>query len=779
MQIRPSAAGAMSTSGTSRHIDADCNQPGAILAQLADPDLVSRHRPGRCLGCNGRLDDAELVGTSPALAHGELLPGRWALTTRLTRCQAPFAKVLAAYRQLLAARSRSPAWSPVGEPGKVTTSLTPVPPHRWTLTPPGDTTPRDANPSAPCLPHLAHCRSAGLRLRMVRATGWPPTGLEPAHEPTLQLSHMPNEPPESTSESHQSSVRSLVGGLLIGRGWQVARLATTSFIGGLAEAAFLVLITRSAFAVAEGAQSLKLFSDQSISLTAGVGAALALVLIRVLAASSAVWQSATLTTEVVTHTRYELSTAFLEAAWPVQQADRAGRLQELLTTFVSQGTALLTNLTTTVVSGFSLLALLGTAVFVDPIGALAVITGALILGFALRPLRRIVRARAQETAASGIRFASSLNEISQLGMEVHVFHLQRQAERRVRELVDKNANDERRLNITRGLVAPAYTGLAYLAIVGALVTISIMNPTDIAALGAVMLVMLRSLSYGQTIQTTIAAITGAIPYIEQLNGQIEAYHDGRQHDGGVPIGEIGQLKLLNVTFSYEPGKVVLHDLTLTIDRNEIIGIIGPSGGGKSTLVQLLLGLREQDSGTILSAGRPISELSRSEWARRVTFVPQVSHLIAGSVADNIRLMRDHVSQGDIEHAARLAHLSDDIAGFVGGYEREVGERGEHLSGGQQQRLCIARALVERPDVLVLDEPTSALDVHSEHLIRTTLGELRERMTIIIVAHRLSTLDICDRIMVIQDGELKGFDTPERLQASNAFYSEALKLSGLR
>jgi ABC-type multidrug transport system fused ATPase/permease subunit len=124
-------------------------------------------------------------------------------------------------------------------------------------------------------------------------------------------------------------------------------------------------------------------------------------------------------------------------------------------------------------------------------------------------------------------------------------------------------------------------------------------------------------------------------------------------------------------------------------------------------------------------------------------------------------------------------LHDDIAAFPEGYEREVGVHGGHLSGGQQQRLCIARALVEDPDVLIMDEPTSALDVRSENLIRTTLLELRERMTVIIIAHRLSTLDMCDRIMVIQDGRLVGFDTPEALEQSSAFYREALVLSGMR
>ena len=234
-----------------------------------------------------------------------------------------------------------------------------------------------------------------------------------------------------------------------------------------------------------------------------------------------------------------------------------------------------------------------------------------------------------------------------------------------------------------------------------------------------------------------------------------------------------------MSFEYNADVPVLRSVNASIETNEIVGIVGPSGSGKSTLVQLLLALRDPTTGTVLADGRDIRTLSRTEWARKVTFVPQQAHLVAGSVADNIRFFRDGVTQQQIENAARLANLDEDIQAFAEHYERQVGEQGSHLSGGQQQRLIIARALVEKPDVLILDEPTSALDVRSEHLIRQTLHTLRKDMTIVIVAHRLSTLENCDRIMVIQDGELKGFDTPENLEKTNDFYREALILSGMR
>ena len=250
-------------------------------------------------------------------------------------------------------------------------------------------------------------------------------------------------------------------------------------------------------------------------------------------------------------------------------------------------------------------------------------------------------------------------------------------------------------------------------------------------------------------------------------------------DGGRPVQSIGELEVDRLSFEYVHGQPVLRDISFTVQRGEIIGIVGPSGGGKSTLVQLLLGLRDPDRGSIMVDGMPIGQFSKKEWARKVTFVPQAAHLIAGTVADNIRFLRTDVSDADVERASRLAHLHDDVMGFPEHYERSVGEHGGYLSGGQQQRLCIARALVEQPELLILDEPTSALDVRSEHLVRTTLLGLKDRMTVIVIAHRLSTLDICDRIMVIQSGELKGFDAPAKLEAENDFYREALVLSGMR
>jgi ABC-type multidrug transport system fused ATPase/permease subunit len=303
--------------------------------------------------------------------------------------------------------------------------------------------------------------------------------------------------------------------------------------------------------------------------------------------------------------------------------------------------------------------------------------------------------------------------------------------------------------------------------------------TGLASLGGVVLIMIRALTSAQSVQSAIQGMHGAAPYAEVLQAEKEKFRSTAPPRDGAPIPHLATVEFEEVSFAYRIDVPVLRNVSFSTREGEIIGIIGPSGAGKSTLVQLLLRLRDPSTGRILADGVDARGLSVDDWYERMTFVPQDAHLFAGSVYENIRFFREDADRASIERAAKLAHIHDDIMSWPAQYETPVGERGGQLSGGQQQRLCIARALVGEPDVVVLDEPTSALDVKSESLMRETLQGLSPSKTVFVVAHRLSTLSICDRIMVILDGRMQGFDTPERLERDNPFYREALKLSGMR
>jgi ATP-binding cassette subfamily B protein len=349
---------------------------------------------------------------------------------------------------------------------------------------------------------------------------------------------------------------------------------------------------------------------------------------------------------------------------------------------------------------------------------------------------------------------------------------------RLDALVDDVGRRQRSRIILVQLLPAVYQAAALSLIVGALAVAYSMGFSELSTLGAVVLIMLRSVSYGQGAQSGFQSRHDSAPYFDLLAGEIERYRAAALDRTGEPVTRIGALAFRSVGFEYQPGEPVLSNVSFRVESGEIIGIVGPSGAGKSTLVSLILRLREPTAGAVVVDGRDARTLSIDDWYQHVTFVAQDHLLFAGTIAENVRFFRDGVSDADVERAIRRAHLHDDVQIMPLGLDARVGERGSRLSGGQRARLCIARALVDDPDVIVFDEPTSSLDGRSEALMRQTMRELAPRTTVFVIAHRLSTLTMCQRIMVINGGTLQSFEEPGRLAESNPFYREVLELSQL-
>lgn len=320
--------------------------------------------------------------------------------------------------------------------------------------------------------------------------------------------------------------------------------------------------------------------------------------------------------------------------------------------------------------------------------------------------------------------------------------------------------------------------LAYGAVVAGVAVLAIQGTSDLASVGAVLLLMLRSLSYGQQLQSTSGSIAASLPHITRLQDTVAEYEHTEASGGAAEPASVTPIELDNVSYEYVTGQNALIDVSMRIDTHEVIGVVGPSGAGKSTLVQLLLGLRDPSLGNLRIGGVELCEVDRTWWARRVALVPQDAQLFTGTVADNIRFFRDELTDDDLERAATQANLLVDIRSLANGFDTHLGERGSRLSGGQRQRLSIARALAGQPELLILDEPTSALDMESEVLVRSAIAALRGQTTAVIIAHRMSTLEICDRILVIEHGQATAFDTPQNLFNTNVFYRNALEISGL-
>ncbi|MCX7983291.1 MAG: ABC transporter ATP-binding protein/permease [Bacteroidetes bacterium] len=229
----------------------------------------------------------------------------------------------------------------------------------------------------------------------------------------------------------------------------------------------------------------------------------------------------------------------------------------------------------------------------------------------------------------------------------------------------------------------------------------------------------------------------------------------------------GEVEFRNVSFSYNNETEALHNITLHVYPGEKVALVGPSGSGKSTLINLIPRFYELQEGEILIDGRDIREINLYSLRNQIAIVPQDIILFAGTILDNIRYGKLDATLEEIIEAAKAANAHDFIVELDKGYETEVGERGVQLSGGQRQRIAIARAMLRNPKILLLDEATSALDAESEIIIHDAINRLMKGRTSFIIAHRLSTVADCDRIVVLDEGKIVEVGTHEELLQKNS------------
>ena len=236
-------------------------------------------------------------------------------------------------------------------------------------------------------------------------------------------------------------------------------------------------------------------------------------------------------------------------------------------------------------------------------------------------------------------------------------------------------------------------------------------------------------------------------------------------------GVRGQVDVDHVSFTYTGETEVLHDVSLSVPAGETVALVGPSGGGKSTLCQLLPRFYDVDAGSIRVDGLDVRHVTQSSLRRAIGIVQQDVFLFADTIRENIRYGRPEASDEEVEAAAKRAEIYDDIMAMPDGFDTYVGERGTLLSGGQKQRVSIARIFLKDPPILILDEATSALDSVTEAKIQGAFDRLSQGRTTLIIAHRLSTIRAADRILVIQNGRIAEEGSHAQLLALNGAYAK--------
>jgi ABC-type multidrug transport system fused ATPase/permease subunit len=341
---------------------------------------------------------------------------------------------------------------------------------------------------------------------------------------------------------------------------------------------------------------------------------------------------------------------------------------------------------------------------------------------------------------------------------------------RMRSLLNQEIRPAHRLSLFR--YVPAFINeLAAGVIVVVLAGISLLMPS----LGLSFATLVGFLMAIRQCGASIANVSYTIVELQNIRPRLSVLVElektlPRERSGPEAVEHVSELRLAGVSLRYATRHRVLHEIDLTMKKGSVTAIVGPTGSGKSTIANLIVGLIQPTSGRILVDGRDLAEMDLSVWRKKMGYVPQDPFLFNTSIRNNIVLWDETISQQELDRVAELAQLREFIVSIPNGYETMVGDRGLEISGGQAQRIALARAILRKPEVLVFDEATSALDNLTEKAVYEAISALRPGAIVIVIAHRLSTIRDADQIVVLEGGNVVELGTHDSLVRDRGSYS---------
>ena len=403
----------------------------------------------------------------------------------------------------------------------------------------------------------------------------------------------------------------------------------------------------------------------------------------------------------------------------------------------------------------------------------SIIIGSLVIQFISRRARRLGR----ELLGAHARLAERLsNSITTMRM-IRAFGQEERERRRFALLADEVRNAFIRSESLSGTVVPVMEAV-YLPLFVCAVIVAWYIGVGLPTLFTCLLLIYRLQPHVKRVDQTRVQLNTFIGSAEAVAKLISRTDKPYLRSGPVRFQSLRQgVELRSVSFDYggNSAQPALSDVSFTVKAGAVTAVIGASGAGKSTLVNLLFRFYDPMKGQILIDGVDLRQLDTGDWRRRLAIAGQDSELMTGTVSENISYGRPEASEEEIRRAAELAHAAEFIDELPDGYATRVGTRGLRLSGGQRQRLGLARALLCRPDLLILDEATNALDSMSETSVQEALEQLRGKVTIVVIAHRLSTIRNADHVIVLSSGRLVEQGRPDELSAANGVFSKMYEL----
>ena len=538
-------------------------------------------------------------------------------------------------------------------------------------------------------------------------------------------------------------------------------------VEGLLEASALGIIGVVAIALANSeTKSVALWWVGSVSIESGLFFFCGLVFIRLLVGLGTAFIATGLASRISLEKRLYLLERYSEAGFETTMKISAADLQQMLAYWPHQMGSQASNLVAQAANILLVTSMFAVAFFSSPVLAASSV-GFVALFFALfQPLRSYIRRLAVRVIESESATAKAVDELANLQSEAVSLGVARELMRETASSLRKEIGTRRITSFVKASVSPLYTALA-LGSVGAFLLIVVNSSLDLVNLAPTLLIVIRALGYGQSIQHLGSSIATLGPLLRKFGKLEENFRLNRRKCGEVVLNSFERIDLVNACVRYE-GRVVLDRISMSVSCGDIVGVVGPSGGGKTTLLRLMAGQIPPFSGSLKVNGVGLEELREDSFTQLVASVPQFPRLMSGSIDENVAFMRGFLSSEQIAGALSLAafEVSPSRARDPNSSLR-VGQ--PTISGGQAQRIGLARALAGGPSLLLLDEPTSAVDGLAQERIIETIESLRGDSTVVIVTHRPEVLRCCDAIYVIEDGRMSaGGSWNEVVQASSYF-----------
>ena len=555
--------------------------------------------------------------------------------------------------------------------------------------------------------------------------------------------------------------------LLMGSRFAAGCYGFASFASGMSEAVILTIFARVAL-LASGASEKPLYLPLlgSLSISQSLFVASGAVVFRMFVGFLSAWSLAEISFQLVTGIRTELATSYLRANYVTQDRFGSGELHAIVMGFPSRASSLMQSIASSAASALTMITLLSAAFLSDLYATLGLIGVAIGSSLFLTPFRRKLKNLSSIGVRAQVRIAEALKDLAAARLEIAVFGVGHSFSEHTSNLIREDAEIGRQSTFLKQLTTPLFTTLAYLAVIGALLAISQTEYSNLWSVGPVILIVIRTLQYALNIQQGFLVWSEVQPFLQHLSSTHQDLRASEEFGGTRSLPAISMIRVSEVAFQYPEaaGGRGVKGVNLEIRSGERIGLIGPSGGGKSTVLKIMAGLLSPSDGQVEVDGQAIRDLTHESWSALVGFVPQSPGLLSASVRENLLFRREGFSDTEILEACEMADFASVLTLLPNGLETELGPKGTLLSGGQLQRLAIARALLARPSLLLLDEPTSALDSESEAEVTAALRGLPSGVAVLIASHRKTILQDCTKVLLVDQGRLRDVEGDELISA---------------